>query len=494
MTRNEDEAPSLQRWAQLRFSVVGPLLASPPRAGELCAELERLAQKIWRHPITGEPKRFAFSTIERWYYAARTVLDPLSALRRKRRRDSGVQSAVSEELEAALRQQYRDYPYWSYKLRRDNLAIVVKAHPELGSLPSYSSLRRFMVSQGLLRQRRPRGRRRHEAAAVHARVAVREVRSFEAEYVSGLWHLDFHHGSLPILTTGGEWKKPILLAILDDRSRLICHAQWYSSETTQDLTHGLVQAFLKRGLPRALLSDNGSAMIASETTQGLERLSVVHETTLPYSPHQNGKQEVFWAVVEGRLMAMLERQGELSLSLLNQATQAWVELDYHRNVHSQTGQTPLERWLEGPSVERECPDLEKLRLSFTAHTTRTQRTSDGTISVEGVRLEVPSRYRHITRLHVRYASWDLSHVWLMDARSGAVLTQLFPLDKTRNAERYRTTVGSAGDSATDSSVVPQTIPAATGGMAPLLRQLMADYAATGLPPAYIPKDDLKEKP
>ena len=76
----------------------------------------------------------------------------------------------------------------------------------------------------------------------------------------------------------------------------------------------------------------------------------------------------------------------------------------------------------------------------------------------------------------------------------AVLTQLFPLDKTRNAERYRTTVGSADDSATDSSVVPQTIPAATGGMAPLLRQLMADYAATGLPPAYIPKDDLKEKP
>jgi hypothetical protein len=31
-------------------------------------------------------------------------------------------------------------------------------------------------------------------------------------------------------------------------------------------------------------------------------------------------------------------------------------------------------------------------------------------------------------------------------------------------------------------------------MAPLLRKLMADYAATGLPPAYIPKDDLKEKP
>jgi hypothetical protein len=26
-------------------------------------------------------------------------------------------------------------------------------------------------------------------------------------------------------------------------------------------------------------------------------------------------------------------------------------------------------------------------------------------------------------------------------------------------------------------------------MAPLLRQLMADYAATGLPPAYVPKPE-----
>jgi transposase InsO family protein len=496
MTRNDDDARTLQSWAQFRFSVVGPLLASPPRAGDLYAAIERLSQKIWRHPITGESTTFAFSTIERWYYASRSEPDPVGALLRKRRRDSGIQSAVNEKVEAVLRGQYRDSPYWSYQLHLDNLAVVIEAHPELGHLPSYSSVRRFMVSQRLFRQRRPRGRRRHEdvTGAVQARVTTREVRSFEAEYVSGLWHLDFHHGSLPVLTSAGEWNKPVLLAILDDRSRLICHAQWYLSETAEDLIHGLVQAFLKRGLPRALLSDNGSAMLAGETTQGLQRLAVVHETTLPYSPHQNGKQEVFWAVVEGRLMAMLERQRELNLSLLNQATQAWVELDYHKSVHSQTGQTPLARWLAGPSVERECPDLHKLQLSFTAHQTRTQRRSDGTISVDSVRFEVPSRYRHIKRLHIRYASWDMSHVWLMDERSDTVLTQLFPLNKTRNAERYRRAVGSATDSPADSSEVFQTMQTAPSEMAPLLRKLMADYAATGLPPAYIPKDDLKEKP
>src|ERR1700687_5077076 len=66
----EEAARGHSRWAQLRFSVVGPLLASPPAVGELYCEFERLAQKPWRHPISGEMVSFGASTIERWYYAA----------------------------------------------------------------------------------------------------------------------------------------------------------------------------------------------------------------------------------------------------------------------------------------------------------------------------------------------------------------------------------------------------------------------------------------
>ena len=59
-----------ERWAHLRFSVIGQLLAAPPDKGELKAAIEALAARIWRHPTTGEPVRFGFSTIERWYYRA----------------------------------------------------------------------------------------------------------------------------------------------------------------------------------------------------------------------------------------------------------------------------------------------------------------------------------------------------------------------------------------------------------------------------------------
>ena len=60
-------------WARLRFAVVGPLLASPPPKGRLRAELERLAQQSWEHPTGGGQVRFSASTIERWYYQARSA-------------------------------------------------------------------------------------------------------------------------------------------------------------------------------------------------------------------------------------------------------------------------------------------------------------------------------------------------------------------------------------------------------------------------------------
>lgn len=474
--------PSLhERWAHLRFSVVGPLLASPPECGQLREELQRLAEKVWRHPVTGEGARFAVSTIERWYYAARSGEDPVGVLWRKPRSDRGRQRALSAPLADVLRQQYRDHPSWSYQLHLDNLAIQVRQKPGLGRLPSYASLRRYMLAQGLQKQRRVPARKLSEGErSARERRTSREVRSYEAEYVGGLWHLDFHHGSRKILDPQGQWARPILLAILDDRSRLVCHAQWYYQETAENLVHGLLQAFCKRGLPRDLMTDNGSAMMAGETTQGLQRLSILHQTTLPYSPHQNGKQEVFWAQVEGRLLAMLEGEPELTLPQLNTATLAWVELEYQRSVHSETQQTPLDRWLDGPSVARPCLPIEELRLAFTVGQTRIQRRSDGTLSVAGRRFEVPSRFRHLRQLHIRYATWDLRGVWLLDDHSGAVLERLYPLDKTRNAEGVRRVIETPPS---------EELPAEAPGIAPLLKKLMTDYAATGLPPAYIPQED-----
>lgn len=72
-----------------------------------------------------------------------------------------------------------------------------------------------------------------------------------------------------MLLPDGTWLKPALFGVLDDHSRLCCHGQFYREEATETLVHGLVQAILKRGLPRAILMDNGGAMLGQEPTEGL---------------------------------------------------------------------------------------------------------------------------------------------------------------------------------------------------------------------------------
>jgi putative transposase len=46
-----------------------------------------------------------------------------------------------------------------------------------------------------------------------------------------------------------------------------------STRQRESLVHGLSQAFMKRGLPRALMTDNGAAMLADETVTGLAALA-----------------------------------------------------------------------------------------------------------------------------------------------------------------------------------------------------------------------------
>lgn len=477
---SEKSTGKLTSWAQLRFSIIGGLLARPPQKGELQKELQVLASRQYPHPTEDRWVSFGASTIERWYYQALRSTDPIGALGRKVRSDAGQPTAMSSQLLNMLQRQYEDYPHWSYQLHADNLAALVAKQPELGEAPSYSTVMRRMKEKGWYRKKGSYQPKTEGQKKAQQRLERKEVRGFESEYVHALWHLDFHKGRR-MVNVKGQWYTPQALCILDDHSRLCCHIQWYLSETAEALIHGLNQAFHKRGLPRSLMTDNGSAMIADETREGLLRLAVVHDKTLPYSPYQNGKQEAFWSQLEGRLLAMLSRVEPLTLQFLNQVSQAWVELEYNRKLHQEIGVSPLDRLLKGTDVSRPSPDSQSLRFAFTTKERRTQRRSDGTLSIKGVRFEVPSAFRHFEHLFVRYQAFDLSMAYLVDKKTDDLLARIYPQDKTKNAHGHRRTLEPLSEKLehkSDSDPIP-----------PLLRKILADYAATGLPPAYLPKEE-----
>ena len=153
------DPPKRDRWARLRFSIIGPLLAAPAGPRELNGAFAALAAKTWRHPETGLDVRFGASTLERWYYKARRAADPVSALRDRPRADEGCFPSLSAVAIATLTAQYREHPGWTAQLHLDNLRAACKASESEGSyssVPSYATVRRYLRAQGMHRQARPK--------------------------------------------------------------------------------------------------------------------------------------------------------------------------------------------------------------------------------------------------------------------------------------------------------------------------------------------------
>jgi putative transposase len=99
-----------------------------------------------------------------------------------------------------------------------------------------------------------------------------------------------------------------------------------------------------------------------------------------------------------------------------------------------------------------------------------------------VRFEIPNHLRTLDNLTIRYRSWDLSFATIVDGRTAAELATIRPLDKQKNACGMRRPLMDGGAASYPDDIKDNE------QVAPLLQQMLADYSATGLLPAYLPKD------
>lgn len=236
------------------------------------------------------------------------------------------------ELAVALR---REAP------RRTASQIVAILREQEGQSPSERSLQRHFARLGL-----PRG-------GAPARVAYGR---FEAEHPNDLWTGDALHGPL----VGG--RKTYLFAFIDDHSRLLTGYRWGLAEDTLRLEAALRSGLASRGLPRAAYTDNGSAFVSSQLLRALAVLGIRLVHSRPGRPEGRGKIERFFRTVRDQFLVEIELRGVTDLAELNRLFVAWVETVYHRAVHSETGQTPLERFLGGDSPL--LPSPETLHQAF----------------------------------------------------------------------------------------------------------------------------------
>lgn len=175
---------------------------------------------------------------------------------------------------------------------------------------------------------------------------------FEAENPNDRWTGDALHGP----RIGG--RKTYLFAFLDDHSRLICGYRFGFSEDTVRLGVALEPALAARGVPASVYVDNGSAFVDAWLLRACAKLGIrlVHST--PHRPQGRGKIERFFRTVREQFLVEIGdttaqdvvaagTDHRTALLELNRLFTGWVETEYHRRTHSETGQSPLDRWAAG---------------------------------------------------------------------------------------------------------------------------------------------------
>ena len=204
---------------------------------------------------------------------------------------------------------------------------------------------------------------------------------FEAERPNHLWTGDALHGP----TVAG--RKTYLFAFIDDHSRALVGYRWGMAEDTLRLEAALRAGLASRGVPRLLYVDNGSAFISKQLERACAILGIRLVHSRPGEPAGRGKIErVFGTVRRQFLVELQARSGAADLAELNRLFAAWVEGVYHRRVHSETEQPPLERFLAG-EVPPRLPTPAELREAF-LWAERRQVSKTAMVGLHGNRYEV----------------------------------------------------------------------------------------------------------
>jgi putative transposase len=128
----------------------------------------------------------------------------------------------------------------------------------------------------------------------------------------------------------------------------------------------------------------------------------------PYYPEGRGKIERFFGFIRSDFLPELAHSTVATLPQLNESLLAWIEVVYHRKIHSETGQSPLERFRQDQAPATRSLDPQELRQAF-LHRAQRKVTKTASVSFRGNRYQVPAYLRGQT-IELRFDPFDLTRL------------------------------------------------------------------------------------
>lgn len=397
-----------------RFGVISPLLSESDEP--LLARFERIAAEVRALP-NGTLRQFSPATIEDWYYDYKNY--GMHGLINPARSDKG-RISVSEDIIAAIAEFLKARP----KMKGTNIMQRLDERglrPE--GKPSDSTIHRY------LRRVRP----------LFKEEQGKERKAFETPFAGYLYQTDIMYGPhVMVRQPNGRYhrKQTYLIAVIDDYSRLICHGEFFITQTLMDYLKVLEQSILKRGIPERIYCDNGKVFLSDQVKRiGAEiGTRIIH--TKVRDAAAKGKIERWFETVRSQF---LENHEEInSLNELNSALFRYIGT-YNQREHSGIGCTPMEKWLRSPRSPRILSDSFATGDIFWLETTRMVK-KDGTFSLNARRYETNYTFagRKVT---IRYNAQPASGIRVY--HDGSFIGLSFPLDANANNGLPRNTKYSA---------------------------------------------------
>ena len=392
--------------ALFRYTIIAPLLSITGPRGTLQREIKKLASKPHLHPRRGSIEVGA-GTIEEWLLRYRR--GGLDGLEDSRRRDLGRSRRIDAEIAEAIADLAEARP----ELDGPGLLAEIGATRPGIPMPSLSTLYRFLRVRGLDQRRAP---------------TRKDHRAFAFDLAGDCWQGDVMYGP-SLATKDGQRRKTYLIAILDDATRVVVHAEFYFEQHLRSLKDCLKQAMLKRGVPHRFYFDNGKIFRSRLLLALCARLGIHLLHTRPYQPQGRAKLERWFLTARRGFLPRVDLERCGGLDGLNRLLFAWVEGEYHQRPHRGLGgDKPLDRWLRLSGGIRPLPVGVDLDSLFRDETTR-RVAKDGTLTMSGCRFEAGPDFigRKVT---VSFDPFDLRSVLVRTDSGESVIA--YPVDLAGN--------------------------------------------------------------
>ena len=369
---NDTHTPELderrRETALFRYGVIADLVHLEPNHRGLYALLASKAEA--EYTIPGSLRRHvAPETMRGWLRAYRR--GGFDALVPRVRADHGSARSIPPHVVDMLCHLKDDTPELSIpgliKLARERHADVVM--PEI-ALPE-STVHRLLARRGLMKKRA-------------AEPTSNDRRRFEHQSAGDLWMSDVMYG--PKIREGQRQRQTYLIAFIDDATRIVPYAAFAFSEGTVAFLAVFEQAVRRRGIPKRLYVDNGSAFRSRHLAVVCAKLGVALIHARPYQPQGKGKMERWFRTARMQLLPSLRAEQLASLEAMNRALAAWVEGEYHHAPHRGLGdETPADKWARtSDGVRMPAADVGDLFLAEQKRNVQKDRT----VTLDGVAFEV----------------------------------------------------------------------------------------------------------